>query len=122
MDIVYLLFIFFMIISGLIAVLIVTSNKIYGSMNYPVDKILNRILKHKLNAGIKKITSDDYYIYIQFNDNTNACMWNVNKYYSWLSKGSIVGYTWDGCRPTRRTMWRLNKAINKYYDKILQGL
>lgn len=117
MDI-FIIYLSILVIALVVVAFWAVSDGLCGGMNYPIDRRLNALLKHKLSKGIKKITSEWYYINIQFNDNTVAHMWNSNRYYAWLSRGYIGDFHWDSARPTRMVMWKLKRAIDKYYNNL----
>lgn len=64
--------------------------------------------------------SSHYFITLLFDDGTLLNLWHVNRFYSWLGSGSIVGssfnYEWDSVKVSRRLKWRIYKAIMKRYE------
>lgn len=83
--------------------------------NYPVDPILDIKLSRLLDSGISECSVSHYYIHITFGTGVKGKFWNESKWYAWLFTGSINGYTWKYARPSRKTMWKLIKEIEKYF-------
>ena len=88
----------------------------FQHFTYPIDIIYDSILNKCILSGINKITCPDkYYINITFNNGVVAYLWNGNKYYAWLSEGSIGEYKFANSRPKRKTMQKLLDLIENYY-------
>lgn len=91
-------------------------------MNNGEDKNVSRILSSCLHSGICKISTDSHYINVEFSNGVKACLWNRNKYYSWLSEGKFIDansqiiYQYHNARPSRKVMWMLCKAITDYWE------
>jgi hypothetical protein len=79
--------------------------------NYKVDHVADTLLRKSMKSGIKDISGDDYYIHITFKDGVRAELWNVGKYYAWLSRGCIGNYNYDDGRPTVKTMYELIQLL-----------
>lgn len=97
----------------------------FEDFTYPIDRKLDKYLKKAIRSGIYSITiRDTYRSNIVFNDGTYGVIWNANKWYAWLTDGSLVSpngdaYVWEDKRPTRWTMIKLKKAIEKYRKSCL---
>ena len=79
--------------------------------NHKVDHVADTLLRKSMKSGIRDVSGDDYYMYITFKDGVRAKLWNVSRYYAWLSRGSIGSYTYDGGRPTVKTMYELIQLL-----------
>ena len=88
---------------------------VFCGMLSPVCGLVDKVLNIYLNKGIKSVKHDEFYLYIEFNDNTKAKLWNENKYYWWLSSGNIDGFYWKNSRPKKSTMRRLRYELEEYY-------
>lgn len=90
-------------------------------MNDKEDKDVSVILWVCLQSGIEEIIRDNRHLIIKFKNGVTARLWNVNKYYAWLSAGSFVDgsnktfYEYDNARPSRDVMWMMYKAIRNYW-------
>jgi hypothetical protein len=94
-------------------------------MLYDADSVLDNILCGCISSGIKGVATDEYYITVWFGNGNVAKMWNANKYFAWLTDGTIyhqgkrnVHYQWSHTRPTKKTMRVLRRAIAGYYTTI----
>ena len=83
--------------------------------NNGVDSTLDIILNKQLDSGISECFVSRFDIELTFKTGVKATLWNENKWYAWLSSGNIGNYAWNDVRPRRKTMWRLNKEIAKYF-------
>lgn len=94
-------------------------------MNDKEDKNISIILLACLQSGIEEVINETFYLKIKFKNGITASLWNCCKFYAWLSRGSFVDdsnktiFEYDNARPSRNVMWRLYKAIRKYWkDKF----
>jgi hypothetical protein len=56
--------------------------------------------------------------HISFKCNGVECqLWDSNKYYAWLSRGSIGDYEWDRKRPTTSTMAAFKEYLMDYSNE-----
>lgn len=90
------------------------------TLNSPIDRTLDKKLRKALRKGIKDISRDICRLKITFRDGTVGEFWNCDKWYEWLREGILIptdgnAYIWSYKRPTRRTMIKFKKAIEKYY-------
>lgn len=92
-----------------------TKPSIFCVLNYSVDKVLDTILSKCIDSGIKSYKTTAYFMNIDFNNGINAVLWNANKYYAWISEGYIGTYSFRGVQPSKKTMRKLNKEIEKYF-------
>jgi hypothetical protein len=88
-------------------------------MNDPVDKTLDALLDKGFKYGIRELEYPDrFYIRIIFGNGSDFEMWNANRYYGWLSNGTMTanGYTykWNGARPKKKTIRKLIREIRKF--------
>jgi hypothetical protein len=63
--------------------------------NYPVDEALDMLLERGLRSGILSVeinTSLFYELRVQFKNGDTMKAWNCNKYYGWVSRGSMGAY------------------------------
>lgn len=90
---------------------------LFTIMTCDICNTLDALINSKLDCGIDKLGSDDFFINIIFKDGVKCSMWNANKYYGWLSMGNIGNYNWVDVRPRKRTMRRLEREINKFINK-----
>lgn len=90
---------------------------LFTTMRRNVCNVLDSLLNKKLDLGIDKVSSNDYFINITFKDGVRCSMWNANKYYDWLSSGSIGNYNWIDVRPHKSTMRRLECELIKFIKK-----
>lgn len=86
-------------------------------MDYPINLIVDSLLNKNLDKGIKNVESTTYSIKLTFNNDIIARFYDINKYSSWFSKGSIGTYAFEHGRPKRKTMCRFIKALKDYYIK-----
>lgn len=92
----------------------------FTMMNYGHDHILSSILSNAMDSGIKSISSiSRYYISIKFNNGSEMNAWHENRYYAWLSQGSIINkdgseYMWKDARPSRAVMARLYNMTKQH--------
>ncbi len=89
--------------------------------NNIIDTNLDTILCQCINCGIKSILIiDDYDRIVTFNNGIEYIFWNSNRNYAWLNAGVFKKinkeiYRYSHCRPTVKTMWMFDVAINEYY-------
>lgn len=62
---------------------------LFTTMSCSANRVLDAVLNHKMDIGIKSFKHNSRWIDIQFCDGTKAEMANHNKYYGWLSEGCI---------------------------------
>lgn len=79
--------------------------------NYNVDNVADTLLRKSMKSGISDVSGDNHYMYITFKDGVRAKLWNVNKYYAWLSRGCIGNYNYSDGRPTVQTMYELIQLL-----------
>jgi hypothetical protein len=79
--------------------------------NHKVDHVADTLLRKSMKSGIKYISSGACFMYITFKDGVKTKLWNVNKYYAWLSRGYIGNYNYDCGRPTVKTMYELIQLL-----------
>lgn len=95
-------------------------------MNDRASRKLDIILIYMENIGIKSIDipknyfgEDGAYIDIEFNDGTVMSAWNANRWYAWLSQGTInfsngEKLDWNGTRPRHEIIYKLKKIVKKW--------
>lgn len=100
---------------------ILVSRFLFSLYNYSSSNELSIYINNCINTGIISVAySSRFDMYILFGNELIVEFWNENKYYAWLSKGSIISkesgelYKWKNKRPNRRTMARLYCEIEKY--------
>ena len=92
----------------------------FTMMTHEWDVKVDTLLKESLKSGLKKVSTDNYYIYAYFNNGLQFEMWNANKYYGWLHRGTVYDesgddkFKWINKRPSRKTMAKFYRAINKF--------
>ncbi|WP_196607134.1 hypothetical protein [Pectinatus frisingensis] len=90
------------------------------TFNDSVDKTVDAIVLNAVTKQWKEIKVSEFYITIKLNNGDILRLWNGNKYYAWLSKGTFFStakgfYQWDDCRPSTRTMVLLRDKISDWY-------
>lgn len=89
------------------------------------DKLATKYIKNGLQSGIKDVSYPSHHtITITFYNGVRITdAWNANKYYSWLSDGTITfkGYMYNyHNRPKISILKKLDKAIDRFtLDNIL---
>jgi len=96
------------------------------------DTKLNLLLEYGLNSGVKNVdTKDQHYIYIDFNCGMRAELWDSNKWYAWLSSGTIYfnneEYRYTGVLPSKEIQLELKKQsdlnkTNMSGDKMMEPI
>lgn len=100
--------------------ILLDSKKLWcSSFIHKVDKTLNKKLSSAIKSGIEYAFKTRFDLDIRFKDGTTCRLWNENKWYAWASKGNIISpdgsaYIWDNKRPSRKTMIKLQKALEAY--------
>ena len=90
-----------------------------------LDSLIDKVIYLIDNCEDVNIDIDEYYITIR-TSNDVIKFWNENKYYAWLSSGSINGVGFLNISPSKFSMYRLkcklfltkNDRLHKksYYD------
>lgn len=90
--------------------------KMFKVRNYEEDKQLTNLIYRCIdlieNCPNVRVSIDYYDIVIT----TNSCevvLWNANKYYAWLCRGSINGRTFDSISPSLNAMYDFKHTLNK---------
>lgn len=87
--------------------------------NHNVNETLDLLLKVHMKTGIKSVDEGYHHINVVFNSGAVLKAWNANKYYAWLSDGSITytdnKFTWADVRPKRGTMYDLKCLLTGYF-------
>jgi hypothetical protein len=91
----------------------------------PQRRALSVILDSCIKSGINKINYQGYRIFIDFGNGYTMHAWNANKFYSWLSDGTVKDgeeliYKWEDERPRAKTMYKLNRLITSYYATTIK--
>lgn len=85
--------------------------------NHETCNALSEKFSNLLDAGIVECDkeSDYYYMKLVFADGSEAEVWNANRYYAWVCRGSISGFgKYDGIMPSKKIMRRLYYAIKDF--------
>lgn len=90
---------------------------IFSDMNYKKCNVVDAIINSKLDVGIKDLQISHYFIWLKFKDGVESRLWNANKYHAWLCNGYVGNHKWNGVRPSKATMRRLNDCISKHIFK-----
>ena len=82
--------------------------KLYSKLD-----ILNIYIK---KVGIKSIDTKVFNCVIIFNDNTKLTFWNFNRWYSFMSKGTIEFsngkiLNWEQCQPSYEVLYNYKKIV-----------
>lgn len=97
------------------------SPNIFTIMNDSVDEALDSLLSNIIdNKTIIDVKGENCYLCIEFSNGIIADVWNANRYYAWLSSGTIrennsVIYKWDYARPRKKTMRKLRRKLRDFY-------
>lgn len=87
-------------------------------MNYPIDSLLDELLKRVMNEKITDLSIGVYRITLR-TKNHYVQIWGENKWYAWLSEGIIKfngkEYDFNDVRPKRKTMIEFDKYLRSYY-------
>jgi hypothetical protein len=82
------------------------------------DETLDEIISDLLEKEIVSIDNiNEYYILIVTSDGFEYKLWNNNKYYGWLTRGSITVnnenlVSWDDAQPSAITMAKLKQLVD----------
>lgn len=97
------------------------------NFNYGSDEALDKIFKELLLKKITEVdtTTNTHYTYIHTSDDYVYKVWTENRYYGWLSRGSIKldGRTlvkWDEAQPSPEVIAEVKERLtptyhNKFY-------
>lgn len=97
------------------------SPNFFTIMNDDVDECLDFLLSNIIdNKTIIDVKGDYYYLRIEFSNGIIADVWNANRYYGWLSNGTIIKnnsviYKWKDVRPRKKTMRKLRRKLRDFY-------
>ena len=99
-----------------------------GTRLYARSKKLDVLLIYFNEIGIKSTKVDYGYYLIIFNDDTQLKMWNENRWFAWMSSGSLTlkngkNFEWNTCMPSYETLYhymRYIKSIEPKEEKILK--
>ena len=88
--------------------------------NYDVDTLLDRALNAGVKSGIKCASSCGFLAKVEFMNGTKIDYWNENKYYAWMSRGTITfrngdEYNFYDARPTAKWMYLFKCALEDYH-------
>lgn len=83
------------------------------------DALIRRCIWLIENYPSVNVIIDHYYITIQTSENTIR-LWNANKFYGWLSLGSVDKDHFHGIMPSRRVSFKFKKCLEKHGYNIYQ--
>lgn len=89
------------------------------TVNHPYGSTVEDVAKLILSCNDWIVSATDYHLELE-NPTYKIWFWNTNKLYAWMKEGSIVNkatgaeYVWNGIRPKRITLVRVNDWISSF--------
>ena len=97
---------------------------LYGCNNkiFVTSIKLDILLIYLKEFGIKSIENSTYHIKIIFNDGTKLRFWNENRWYSWMSNGTIEFsdgkcFSWNDKMPRNEVLYEFKKVVKSIENK-----
>jgi hypothetical protein len=97
--------------------------KLYGvNVAYPEHKILDILIVYLEEVGISTYDIGDFNSKITFKDNTVFSFWDSNKWYAWMSSGTIHFsngkiLTWSSKCPSYEVLYKFKVEIDNFCVK-----
>ena len=80
-----------------------------------LDSLIDKIIYLIDNCEDVKVNIEQYSI-IVVTSNTIIELWNENKYYGWLSRGSVNGIKFEKISPSKMYMYKLYIKLKLFKD------
>lgn len=99
-----------------------------GTRLYEKYKKLDVLLIYLKEVGIKSTNIGYGYCIVIFNDDTQLKIWNENRWFAWMSQGSLTlkngkNFEWNTCMPSYEVLYhymRHMKSIEPEEKKIVK--
>lgn len=94
--------------------------------NYKIDDVTNAAADVLINEQWVSLTEKNCRIIVVTHTNKTIEFWNENKYYAWMSTGTITNsnktLSWNNGRPDSLRMYRVLQKLKEYRRQQINNL